>query len=95
MTDRRTVRCLGCEEVIDADARVCPHCGELQPTPILAAGAVVIGVFAFLFGFLLGAFTVGLTRWIGFALAVVGFGLAVGGYTSYLDATAQRGGRAR
>ncbi|QHS16071.1 zinc ribbon domain-containing protein [Halopenitus persicus] len=95
MTDPRTVRCLGCDRAIDADARVCPHCGELQPTPILAAGAVVVGVFAFLFGFLLGAFTVGLTRWVGFALAVVGFGLVVGGYTSYLDARARRGGRAR
>ena len=50
MTDPRTVRCLGCDRAIDADARVCPHCGELQPTPILAAGAVVIGVFAFRVG---------------------------------------------
>lgn len=91
----RSVRCTTCDRAIDEDARVCPHCGELQPTPILAAGLCGLGVAAMLFGFPLGVFTVGPSRWIGFTLAVVGLGLAFGGYTSYLDAKARRRGRRR
>ncbi|MFC6614589.1 zinc ribbon domain-containing protein [Halopenitus salinus] len=92
MPGGRSVRCTTCDRVIDEDVRVCPHCGELQPSPILAAALGGLGAASMLFGVPLAAFSVGLSRWIGFALAVVGIGLAFGGYTSYLDAKARRRG---
>ncbi|MFA9516015.1 zinc ribbon domain-containing protein [Halopenitus sp. H-Gu1] len=95
MSEGRPVQCTTCDRTIDEDARVCPHCGELQPSPILAAGLGGLGVTSLLFGVPLGVFTVGLSRWVGFALAVMGLGLAFGGYTAYLDAKARRRGRPR
>ncbi|WP_058365307.1 zinc ribbon domain-containing protein [Haloparvum sedimenti] len=95
MSRGSTVVCINCEEAISADARICPHCGELQPSPLLAALLAVIGVFAILVGFPVAAFTVGLVRWAGFAGVLVGIGLVFGGYTSYIDAQAQRSRRAR
>ena len=79
------VRCVDCREPIASDARVCPHCEAVQPSPLVDVGVAVAGVFAFAFGLLLAMLTVGTTRLAGFLLLVVGFGLAVGGYTRYLD----------
>lgn len=95
MTQRRTVRCLSCGEPLHEDARRCPNCGEFQPSPILALLLGFIGVFGILVGGLLGAFTLGLSRMLGLSMVLVGVALIVGGYTSYLDAQAQRRRRAR
>lgn len=95
MSRSSTVRCVACGEAISEDTRVCPHCGELQPTPLIAMGMAVAGVFMILLGLPLGAFSFGLSRWIGFAMTLVGMGLAFGGYTSYLDAQRARRTRSR
>jgi hypothetical protein len=79
------VHCVECREPISADARICPHCRTIQPSPLLDVGVVVAGVFALLFGVVLAVMTVGTSRLLGFVLLVVGFGLAVGGYTRYID----------
>ena len=79
------VRCIECREPISVDARICPHCRTIQPSPLLDVGVVVAGVFALLFGVVLAVMTVGTSRLVGFVLLVVGFGLAVGGYTRYVD----------
>jgi len=79
------VHCVECREPIPTDARICPHCRAIQPSPLLDVGVVVAGVFALLFGVVLAVMTVGTSRLLGFVLLVVGFGLAVGGYTRYLD----------
>lgn len=95
MSRQRTVQCLSCEEPLHEDVRRCTNCGELQPSPMLAMLLGFIGVFGILVGVLLGAFTLGLSRMIGLAMVLVGFALVIGGYTSYLDAQAQRRRRAR
>jgi hypothetical protein len=79
------LRCVECREPIPDDARICPHCRTIQPSPLLDVGVVAAGVFALLFGVVLAAMTVGTSRLLGFVLLVVGFGLAVGGYTRYVD----------
>ncbi|MFW5917024.1 MAG: zinc ribbon domain-containing protein [Halorubrum sp.] len=90
---RDRVYCVDCREPIPSDARICPHCEAVQPSPLVDVGVVVAGVFAFVFGAILALMTVGTTRMLGFALIVLGFGLAVGGYTRHLDR--QAGRRAR
>ncbi|WP_435074083.1 zinc ribbon domain-containing protein [Halorubrum sp. HHNYT27] len=90
---RDRVHCVDCREPIPSAARVCPHCEAVQPSPLVDVGVVVAGVFAFAFGLLLAMLTVGTSRLTGFLLLVVGFGLAVGGYTRHLDR--QAGRRAR
>lgn len=95
MTRQRTVQCLNCGEPMSEDARRCPNCGELQPSPMLAVLLGFVGVFGILVGVLLSAFTLGLSRMLGLAMVLVGFALIVGGYTSYLDAQAQRRRKAR
>ncbi|QAU13529.1 zinc ribbon domain-containing protein [Halorubrum sp. BOL3-1] len=87
------VHCVECREPVPGDARICPHCRAIQPSPLLDVVVVVAGVFALLFGVVLAAMTVGTSRLIGFVMLVVGFGLAVGGYTRYIDR--QAAGRAR
>lgn len=89
---RDRVRCVECREPIPSDARICPHCETVQPSPLIDAGIVVGGVFAFVFGAILALMTVGTTRLLGFTLIVLGFGLAVGGYTRYIDRQAGRRG---
>ncbi|WP_049983236.1 hypothetical protein [Halorubrum sp. BV1] len=90
---RDRVYCVDCREPIPSDARICPHCEAVQPSPLVDAGVVVAGVFAFVFGVILTLMTVGTTRMLGFVLIVVGFGLGVGGYTRHIDR--QAGRRAR
>ena len=90
---RDRVNCVDCREPISSDARICPHCEAVQPSPLLDVGVVVAGVFAFVFGGLLALMTLGTTRLIGFVLIVAGFGLAVGGYTRHIDRQAGRRGR--
>jgi hypothetical protein len=79
------VRCVECREPIPTDDRICPHCRAIQPSPLLDVGVVAAGAFALLFGVVLTVMTVGTPRLLGFLLLVVGFGLAVGGYTRYVD----------
>ena len=90
---RDRVHCVDCREPIPSDARICPHCEAVQPSPLLDAGVVVAGVFAFVFGVILAVMTLGTTRLLGLVLIVIGFGLAVGGYTRYLDRQSGRQGR--
>ncbi len=90
---RDRVRCTACLEPIPSDARICPHCTAVQPSPLLDAGLVGGGVFAFLFGLILTVMTLGTTRLVGFTLLMLGFGLVVGGYTRYLDRQDKRRGR--
>lgn len=79
------VRCIECREPVPEDARICPYCRTIQPSPLLDVGVVVAGAFALLFGVVLAVMTVGTSRLVGFVLLFVGFGLAVGGYTRYVD----------
>ena len=90
---RDRVHCVDCREPIPSDARVCPHCETVQPSPLLDVGVVVAGVFAFVFGAILALMTLGTTRILGLGLIVAGFGLAVGGYTRHIDRQAGRRGR--
>lgn len=90
---RDRVRCVDCREPIPSDARICPRCEAVQPSPLVDVGVIVVGVFAFAFGLLLAMLTVGTSRLLGFLLLVVGFGLGVGGYTRHVDR--QAGRRAR
>jgi hypothetical protein len=90
---RDRVHCVDCREPIASDARVCPHCEAVQPSPLVDVGVVVVGVFAFAFGLLLAMLTIGTSRLLGFLLLVVGFGLAVGGYTRHVDRQASRRAR--
>ncbi|SNR48598.1 zinc ribbon domain-containing protein [Halorubrum vacuolatum] len=90
---RDRVRCVDCLEPIPSDARLCPHCSALQPSPLLDAVLVGGGVFAFLFGLILTVMTLGTSRLVGFTLLVSGFGLVVGGYTRYLDRQDKRRSR--
>ena len=90
---RDRVRCVDCRESIPSDARICPHCKTVQPSPLLDVGLVIGGVFALLFGLILAVMTLGATRLVGFTLLIVGFGLVVGGYTRYLDRQDRRRAR--
>ena len=90
---RDRVHCVDCREPIPSDARICPHCETVQPSPLLDVGVVVAGVFAFVFGAVLALMTLGATRVLGLGLIVAGFGLTVGGYTRYIDRQAGRRGR--
>lgn len=87
------VRCVECREPIAKHARICPHCEAVQPSPLVDVGIVVAGVFAVLFGAVLALMTLGVSRLVGFVCLVVGVGLAVGGYTRYLDRQAVRRAR--
>lgn len=90
---RDRVRCVECREPISDDTRVCPHCDAVQPSPLLDVAIVVAGVFAVVFGAILALMTLGTTRLAGFVLLVLGFGLAVGGYTRHIDRQAGRRSR--
>lgn len=90
---RDRVHCIDCGEPIPSDARICPHCETVQPSPLVDVGLAVTGVFVFVFGAILALMTLGGTRLLGFTMIVLGFGLAVGGYTRHIDR--QSGRRAR
>ncbi|WP_049906562.1 zinc ribbon domain-containing protein [Halorubrum aidingense] len=90
---RDRVYCVDCGEPVPSDARICPHCEAVQPSPLVDVGVAVAGVFSFVFGAVLALMTLGTTRMLGFVLIVLGFGLAVGGYTRHIDR--QAGRRAR
>jgi hypothetical protein len=90
---RDRVHCVDCREPIRSDARVCPHCEAVQPSPLVDAGVVAAGVFGVAFGLLLATMTVGTSRLAGFLLLIVGVGLAVGGYTRHVDRRAGRRAR--
>ncbi|MWV63637.1 zinc ribbon domain-containing protein [Halorubrum sp. JWXQ-INN 858] len=90
---RDRVRCVDCREPVPTDARICPHCRAVQPSPLLDVGLVVGGVFCVLFGVILAVMTVGASRLVGFTLLMLGFGLSVGGYTRYLDRQSSRAAR--
>ncbi len=90
---RDRVHCVDCGEPIPSDARICPHCEAVQPSPLVDVGVAVAGVFSFVFGAILALMTLGTTRLLGFTMIVLGFGLAVGGYTRHIDR--QAGRRAR
>ena len=93
VVSRDRVRCLECREPIPSDARLCPHCESIQPSPLVDAGIVVAGVFALVFGVILAVLTAGTSRLLGFTLLIVGFGLAVGGYTRRVDRRVERRSR--
>ncbi|MGM0605969.1 MAG: zinc ribbon domain-containing protein [Halobacteriota archaeon] len=86
----RSKRCSSCGESIPTSARICPNCKTLQPSNLLVAGAIALGVFCLLFGVPIALFSVGLGQLFGFLLAVCGLALIFGGYTSYLDRQAGR-----
>ena len=90
---RDRVHCVECREPVPANARICPHCEAVQPSPLVDVGIAVAGVFSFVFGAILALMTIGTTRLLGFILIVVGFGLAVGGYTRHIDRQAGRRSR--
>lgn len=90
---RDRVHCVECREPLPTDARICPHCEAVQPSPLVDVGIAVAGVFSFVFGAILALMTIGTTRLLGFLLIVVGFGLAVGGYTRHVDRQAGRRSR--
>lgn len=77
------------------NARTCPHCGEVQPSGVLSLVLAVVGVFALLLGFLVGTFSAGTSSLVGYVIAIVGFALAVGSYSRYLEIRAAKYGRIR
>jgi len=52
VTTHGPVHCIECDEPISPDTRACPECGALQPSKLMTVLGVAVGVFAFLFGFL-------------------------------------------
>jgi len=90
---RDRVYCVDCGEPIPSDARICPHCETVQPSPLVDVGLGVAGVFSFVFGVILALMTLGTTRLLGFTMIVLGFGLAVGAYTRHIDRQADRRAR--
>lgn len=90
---RDRVYCIDCGEPVPSDARICPHCETVQPSPLVDVGLSVGGVFSIVFGAVLALMTLGTTRLLGFTMIVVGFALTVGGYTRHIDR--QAGRRAR
>lgn len=87
--------CFACGEPISRGTKTCPHCEEVQPSGVLSIVLATVGVFAFLIGFLVGMFSIGMSSIVGFVIAIVGLALAVGSYSRYLDIQAAKRGRLR
>ncbi|ESS11035.1 MAG: hypothetical protein A07HR60_02180 [uncultured archaeon A07HR60] len=84
------VVCVNCREGVAAGARRCPHCGELQPSPLIDGGIAVGGVFLVLIGIPLGGFAEGFPAIAGYGGVLIGIALVVGAVTHYLDAQNER-----
>lgn len=87
------VVCISCREGIGAGARRCPHCGELQPSPLIDGGIAVAGIFMLLIGVPLGGFSAGLPAIAGYGGVLVGIAMIVGAVTHYLDTQSKRNRR--
>lgn len=79
------IGCINCEEPIGAETRRCPHCGELQPTPLIDGGIAVAGVFLALIGIPLAGFSEGLTAIAGYGGVFIGVAMIVGAVARYID----------
>lgn len=90
MSDRRGAVCVACGERIRADVRVCPHCGEPQPSPLSAVLGGLVGGVLLVAGLLFGVFGAGRAALAGYLVAIVGLGVGVAAVSRYLDRRAER-----
>jgi hypothetical protein len=84
------IGCINCGESLSPETRRCPHCGELQPTPLIDGGIAVGGVFLALVSIPLGAFTEGLIAIAGYGGAFIGVAMILGAVTRYIDIQSDR-----
>lgn len=73
----------------------CPHCEKMQPSGVLSLLLAVVGIFALVIGLIVGLGSGGMSSIVGFTIAIIGLGLAVGSYTRYKDIQAAKYGRVR
>lgn len=87
------VVCASCRKAIGVDIRRCPHCGGLQPTPLIDGGIAAGGVFLTLIAIPLGGFSEGVPAIAGYGGVLVGIALVVGAVSRYIDTQNDRNRR--